>query len=178
MSLPSLTSAHIMSLSLRRCEWTVPDLPKGVLCSGTALLGVRLSSTWREALLGSLKVGISWLSSVTFQLWRRERPAEALAGDAGDTGEGDAEVCIEAEVDIARLWLREWDMLRGHRGMSPEKCISKRCMYKLCCCVTQRCYHNFFTSGADIYSQLHRPAAMHPTPPLSLMYPPMPPIHT
>lgn len=178
MSLPSLASAHVMSLSLRRCEWAVPDLPKGVLCSGMALLGVRLSFMWREGLLGSLKVGISWFSSVMFQLWRRERPAEALAGDAGDTGEGEAEVCIEAEVEIARLWLREWDMLRGHRRMSPEKCISKRCMYKLCCCVTQRCYHNFFTSGADIYSQLHRPAAMHLTPPLSLMYPPMPPIHT
>lgn len=46
-----------------------------------------------------------------FQLWRRERPAEALPGEAGDTGEGDGEVCIEAEVEIARLWLREWDML-------------------------------------------------------------------
>lgn len=136
MSLPSLTSAHIMSLSLRRCEWTVPDLPKGVLCSGTALLGVRLSSTWREALLGSLKVGISWLSSVTFQLWRRERPAEALAGDAGDTGEGDAEVCIEAEVDIARLWLREWDMLEGEGGhVSRKVYMWEICMYINCAAV-------------------------------------------
>lgn len=43
-------------------------------------------------------------------------------------GEGDAEVCIEAEVDIARLWLREWDMLEGEGGMSPEKCICGKCV--------------------------------------------------
>lgn len=45
-------------------------------------------------------------------------------------------MCIEAEVDIARLWLREWDMLEGEGGhVSRKVYMWKMYMYINCAAV-------------------------------------------